>query len=470
MRLGRAVPASVGAVVLLAANAAPAAAAGVPGAELSLLWGIPFAGLLLSIALMPLVAGHIWHHHYGKIAAGWGVLLVVPLAIAFGPQVAASEIWHILLQEYIPFIALLLALYVTGGGVLLKGTLVGTPAANTALLAVGTVIASIMGTTGASMLLIRPVLRANAFRKRKTHTFVFFIFLVSNIGGSLTPLGDPPLYLGFLKGVSFFWTTTHLFWEFLVSALILLAVYYVLDSWAWAKEKPTVPETGAKEPLRIEGWLNLGLIGGVVAMVLAQGYWRPGDVGILGDAIGIERVVGIAVFVMIAWLSMRLTSLELREANGFAWGAILEVAKLFAAIFVTMAPVLAILRAGVDGAAGPLVALTSDAAGQPVPWVYFWLTGVLSSFLDNAPTYLVFFNLAGGDPGYLMTQGALTLAAISCGAVFMGANSYIGNAPNFMVKAIVEEQGERMPSFFGYVGWAVVFLLPLFVLVTFIFF
>jgi Na+/H+ antiporter NhaD/arsenite permease-like protein len=320
------------------------------------------------------------------------------------------------------------------------------------------------------MLLIRPVLRANAFRKRKTHTFVFFIFLVSNIGGSLTPLGDPPLYLGFLKGVSFFWTTTHLFWEFLTCAVILLAVYYLLDSWAWAKEKPVVPDTGAKEPLSIEGWVNLALIGGVVAMVLAQGYWRPGDIGILGDTIGIERVVGIAVFVAIAWLSMRLTSLELREANGFAWGAILEVAKLFAAIFVTMAPVLAILRAGLEGAAGPLVALTSDAAGQPVPWVYFWLTGGLSSFLDNAPTYLVFFNLAGGDPNHLMTQGALTLAAISCGAVFMGANSYIGNAPNFMVKAIVEENGERMPSFFGYVGWAVVFLVPLFVLVTFLFF
>jgi len=460
----------MGAVALLAASAVPAMAAGVPGAELSLLWGIPFAGLLLSIALMPLVAGHIWHHHYGKIAAGWGVLLVVPFAIAFGPQVAAAEVWHILLQEYIPFIALLLALYVTGGGVLLKGTLVGTPATNTALLAFGTVIASVMGTTGASMLLIRPVLRANAFRKRKTHTFVFFIFLVSNIGGSLTPLGDPPLYLGFLKGVSFFWTTTHLFWEFVVCAVILLAVYYVLDSWAWAKERPLVPDTGAKEPLSVEGWTNLALIGGVVAMVLAQGYWRPGEVAVLGDSIGAERLVGIAVFIAIAWLSMRLTSLELREANGFAWGAILEVAKLFAAIFVTMAPVLAILRAGVDGAAGPLVALTSDAAGQPVPWVYFWLTGALSSFLDNAPTYLVFFNLAGGDPNALMTSGALTLAAISCGAVFMGANSYIGNAPNFMVKAIVEENGERMPSFFGYCGWAFVFLVPLFVLITFLFF
>lgn len=468
MRLARALPAVLGAAALLGAG--PAAAAGVSGADLSLAWGIPFAGLLLSIALMPLIAGHLWHHHYGKIAAGWGVLLVVPFAAFFGLGAAASEVWHVLLQEYIPFIALLLALYVAGGGVLLKGTLVGTPATNTAILAIGTIIASLMGTTGASMVLIRPILRANAFRRRKTHTFVFFIFLVSNIGGSLTPLGDPPLYLGFLKGVSFFWTTTHLFWPFLVSSLILLSIYYVLDSWMWSKEKPVVPDTGEKVPLRLEGTVNLLLIGAVVVMVLLQGYWQPGEIALFGDKIGIERLVGIAVFVLIAWVSMRVTSLELREANGFAWGAILEVAKLFAAIFVTMAPVLAILRAGMDGAAAPLVALTSDAAGQPIPWVYFWLTGGLSSFLDNAPTYLVFFNLAGGDPGALMTTGALTLAAISCGAVFMGANSYIGNAPNFMVKAIVEENGERMPSFFGYVAWAFVFLVPIFVLITLMFF
>ena len=458
------------ALMLFLALSLPAEAAGVSGAELSLAWGLPFAGLLLSIALMPLLAGPIWHHHYGKIAAGWALLLVLPFAAVFGPIVAASEVWHILLQEYIPFIALLLALYVTGGGVLLKGTLIGTPATNTALLAFGTVIASVMGTTGASMLLIRPVLRANAFRQRKIHTFVFFIFLVSNIGGSLTPLGDPPLYLGFLKGVSFFWTTTHLFSEFLVCAVLLLAAYYVLDSLAWAREKPTPPAIERREKLSIEGYANLWLIGAVVVMVLAQGYWQPGDVALFGEKIGLERLVGVAVFVGIAAISIWVPPRQLRDDNGFAWGAIAEVAKLFAAIFVTMAPVLAILRAGMAGAAAPLVALTSGAGGEPIPWVYFWLSGALSSFLDNAPTYLVFFNLAGGDPAHLMAEGALTLAAISCGAVFMGANSYIGNAPNFMVKAIVEEQGVRMPSFFGYCAWALVVLIPLFVLVTFIFF
>ncbi|MBV1798518.1 sodium:proton antiporter [Siccirubricoccus sp. G192] len=451
--------------------AGPATAAGLMDPrQISLLWGLPFAGLLLSIALLPLLAGRLWHHHYGKIAAGWVVALLLPLAAVFGPEMAAREAWHILAQEYIPFTALLLALYTTGGGVLLRGSLVGTPATNTALLAVGTMIASIMGTTGASMLLIRPVLRANAFRRRKVHTFVFFIFLVSNIGGSLTPLGDPPLYLGFLKGVSFFWTTSHLFLEFAFCAVLLLLAYWLLDSWIWAKEQPSPPVLAVRERPGIEGGVNVALLGAVLGCVLLQGVWQPGEVVILGEHLGIERLCAVGAFLAVTLASIRLTSPQLREANGFAWGAMAEVAKLFAAIFVCMAPLLAILRAGPEGAAAALVGLTSDAAGQPIPWVYFWLTGALSSFLDNAPTYLVFFNLAGGDAGVLMREGALTLAAISCGAVFMGANSYIGNAPNFMVKAIVEEQGVRMPGFFGYCGWALAILIPLFILLTLVFF
>jgi Na+/H+ antiporter NhaD/arsenite permease-like protein len=447
-----------------------AEAAGVPGAELSLVWAVPFIGILLSIALMPLFAAHLWHHHYGKIATGWAVLLLVPLAIVFGPAAAWDSFAHVMVLEYVPFIALLLALYTAGGGVLLKGSLVGTPTVNTALMAVGTVLASLMGTTGAAMLLIRPVLRANAFRRQKTHTFVFFIFLVANIGGSLTPVGDPPLYLGFLRGVSFFWPTTHLFSEFLFCAVILLALYWLLDTWAWSREKPVPPPEERKQPLAIEGWQNVALVGATVAVVIAMGYVKLGEIHILGQHMAAERAAGILLFLAITGASVALTPAALRESNGFAWGAILEVAKLFAAIFVCMAPVLAILQAGQGGAAAGLVALTSDAAGNPIPWVYFWLTGALSSFLDNAPTYIVFFELAGGNPAHLMTQGALTLAAISCGAVFMGANSYIGNAPNFMVKAIVEENGVRMPSFFGYCAWAAVFLLPLFVLVTLIFF
>ena len=468
-RFWRAGIALLGAGAALPAQAAEAGA-GVPGTALSLLWGVPFVGILLSIALMPLFAASVWHHHYGKIAAGWALLLLAPMAAVFGAEAAWHELSHVMVLEYVPFIALLLALYTAGGGVLLKGSLVGTPTTNTILLATGTVLASLMGTTGAAMVLIRPVLRANAFRRQKTHTFVFFIFLVANIGGSLTPVGDPPLYLGFLRGVSFFWPTTHLFAEFLVCAIVLLALYWLLDSFVWSRERPVPPPEERKEPLSIEGWLNAWLVGAIVTVVIGMGYVKLGTIPVLGQVMETERAIGILAFLAITAVSVRFTPASVREANGFAWGAIAEVAKLFAAIFICMAPVLSILGAGRAGAAAGLVALTSDAAGQPVPWVYFWLSGALSSFLDNAPTYIVFFELAGGDPGFLTTEGALTLAALSCGAVFMGANSYIGNAPNFMVKAIVEENGNRMPSFFGYCAWAAGILLPLFVLVTFIFF
>jgi len=451
------------------AGATPASAAALDGAALSLAWGLPFAGLLLSIALLPLLAARLWHHRYGLIALGWALALLIPFAIAQGPGPTAAMVWHTVLQEYLPFTALLLALYVTGGGVLLRGELIGTPATNTALLAFGTLIASVMGTTGASMLLIRPVLRANAFRRRKTHTFVFFIFLVSNIGGALTPLGDPPLYLGFLRGVSFFWTTTHLFWEFALCASVLLALYWALDSFAWSREQPNLPDpTG--ERLTIIGWPNVGLIVLVALCVLLQGVWRPGEIVLFGERIGMERLAAIAAFLAIVAASLAMTPQSLREANDFTWGAMVEVGKLFAAIFVCMAPLLAILAAGRDGAGAPLVALVDSADGNKLPWAFFWLTGALSSFLDNAPTYLVFFNLAGGDAVQLMGADAHLLAAISCGAVFMGANSYIGNAPNFMVKAIVEAQGHRMPSFFGYCAWAAIILLPLFGVVTWLFF
>ncbi|WP_424812440.1 sodium:proton antiporter [Roseococcus sp. YIM B11640] len=448
--------------------ASPAGAAGMDGAALGLGWGLPFIGILLSIALLPILAPALWHHHYGKVAAGWSLAFLLPFALWFGAGAAVDNVLHVAVEEYLPFIALLLALYATGGGVLLKGRLHGTPRTNTALLATGTVLASVMGTTGAAMLLIRPVLRANAARRHKTHTFVFFIFLVANIGGSLTPIGDPPLYLGFLQGVSFFWPTTHLMGPFLFCAVALLAIHHLLDTILFARE-PKAEEPPAA-PLAVEGWANVALIGVVVALVLMQGIWRPGDVEVLGQHLGIERLAGMAGLVGVALVSMALTPRALREANGFAWGAMAEVAKLFAAIFLCMGPVLAILKAGPEGAAAGLVALTSDAAGQPVPWVYFWMSGVLSSFLDNAPTYLVFFNLAGGDAAHLMGEGALTLAALSAGSVFMGANSYIGNAPNFMVKAIVEESGARMPSFFGYCAWAMMVLIPLFVLTTFLFF
>ena len=453
------------------ASAAVPGEAAVKGAELSVLWALPFAGMLLSIALFPLLAGRFWHHHYGKVALFWAAAFFIPFALFNGVGVTAHEVVHTALLEYIPFIILLFALFTVSGGILVVGNIHGSPGTNTAILALGTVIASLIGTTGASMVLIRPLLRANDNRRYNVHTVVFFIFLVSNIGGALTPLGDPPLFLGFLKGVSFFWTTTHLFSEMLVCAIVLLVLFYALDSYWYRKEGRPKRDPTPESPVRIEGGVNVILLAVIVGAVLASGTWKPGiDFTVFHVTLELQNLLRDLVLVAICFLSLKLTSRASRLDNGFSWGPMLEVAKLFAGIFITIAPALAILKAGKDGVLAPLVALVTGPDGQPNDIWYFWLTGILSSFLDNAPTYLVFFNLAGGDPQVLMGALASTLAAISCGAVFMGANSYIGNAPNFMVKAVVEEAGIRMPSFFGYMAWSSVILLPLFVVLTLVFF
>jgi len=357
--------------------------------------------------------------------------------------------------------------------VLLKGTLIGTPATNTALLAFGTVIASVMGTTGASMLLIRPVLRANAFRQRKIHTFVFFIFLVSNIGGSLTPLGDPPLYIGFLKGVDFFWPMEFLFLKTLFLTAVLLSIFFVLDSILFAREggnKAQVSEA-ASQPLRLKGYVNIVLLVAVIGVILASAFWKTDlHLVIAGVHVDAPNIVRVLALLGLAATSMLLTPMAYRTANDFTWGPIAEVAKLFVGIFITIVPVIAMLKAGESGAFAPILALITNPDGSPNNAMYFWLTGSLSGFLDNAPTYLVFFNAAGGDPVTLMGAMSTTLVAISAGAVFMGAMTYIGNAPNFMVKAIAEEAGVRMPSFFGYMAWSVIILLPCFAMMTWLFF
>ena len=461
-------------VVLATGTAALAAGLGAPaidGRHLGLVWMLPFVGILLSIAIMPLAAPFFWHHHFGKISAAWAALVIVPFAAIHGMPTAVYEVIHLLLLDYIPFIVLLLALFTVTGGIHIRGNLHGSPSMNTALLAVGTVLAGWMGTTGASMLLIRPVIRANDDRRHKIHVFVFFIFLVSNIGGALTPLGDPPLFLGFLKGVSFFWTTEHLFGEMLLCAIVLLILFYGIDSYWYRKEGRKKPDPTPESPIRIEGGVNIILLGVIIGIVLASGTWNPGvHFTVFHVTLELQHVLRDLALIAVVVLSLKLTPRRVRTDNAFTWGPIAEVAKLFAGIFVTIAPALAILRAGSDGVLAPLVALVTGPDGRPLDIWYFWLTGILSSFLDNAPTYLVFFNLAGGDPAVLMGALASTLAAISCGAVFMGANTYIGNAPNFMVKAVVEESGIRMPSFFGYMGWSCAILLPLFVLLTFVFF
>jgi Na+/H+ antiporter NhaD/arsenite permease-like protein len=444
------------------------------GAALSPLWAVPFAGVLLSIALFPVTAPGFWHHHFGKTTAFWVAAFLVPFAIHFGPGVAMHEVVHTLLAEYIPFIILLFALFTVAGGLHIRGNLHGSAWLNTRLLGLGTLLASVMGTTGAAMLLIRPVLRANDNRRHRAHVVVFFIFLVANVGGALTPLGDPPLFLGFLKGVDFFWTTKAMLPPTVTAAAILLALFFAIDHWLWTRkeeQRPARCDPTPDRPFGIDGKVNLILLAGIVALVLLSGMWKPErSVRIYGTSVELQNAVRDAGLLAIAWASWRLTSPRVRRANHFEFGPIIEVAKLFAGIFVTITPAIAMLRAGSDGVMAPLVAMMAGADGTPNDALYFWMTGALSSFLDNAPTYLVFFNLAGGDPAALMGPLATTLVALSAGAVFMGANTYIGNAPNFMVKSIAESRGVEMPSFFGYLGWSLVVLVPVYALLTLLFF
>ncbi len=538
---------------------------GVDGSNLPLWSIIPFIGMLLSIAIIPLINFHFWEHNYGKISLAWIVIFSIPFLIGYKGD-GWYEIVHIVLLDYVPFIILLAALFTCAGGICLKGSLRGSPVVNTILIAIGTALASWMGTTGAAMLLIRPILRANEWRKHRVHVVVFFIFLVANIGGSLTPLGDPPLFLGFLKGIDFFWTLA-LFPAMLPVAILLLIIFFIFDTVLFKKEG-TPPDDGEKEPLRLQGVWNFLLIVGIIGAILwskslADGPFKDHSVAekmapqiktaeekmdatkakletyvkehknnttikfdesnheyfelradhlhavakvnslrakkthdenrgisIFGVTVPYFNLVRDGLLILIALISLLYTPMyktvkdehghnrpepsqletNVRAANGFTWEPILEVAKLFIGIFVCMIPALKILQAGIDGSLSSIVLAVQTTTNDPVNAMYFWLTGVLSSFLDNAPTYVVFFNTAGGDPTSLMGPMSQTLLAISCGAVFMGANTYIGNAPNFMVKAIAEENGVRMPSFFGYMLWSVAILVPVFVIVTFVFF
>jgi len=474
-RRGRFAPAAALAFVLVARTAG----AGEPGADLGSVlpaWSaLPFLGILLSIALFPLLAPRFWHHHYPKVSAAWAVALIVPFVATYG-QPAVGEILHMAIVDYVPFIVLIGTLFTIGGGILIRGTLRGSPTVNAAIIVIGTVLASWIGTTGAAVLLIRPLLRANRDRRHVAHTVVFFIFLVANIGGALTPLGDPPLFLGFLHGVPFFWTLS-LWKEMLLVALLTLAAYLALDVYYWRREDPVVrtPRPGTRQQLQIKGWHNFIYLAGVLAAVIVSGVWHAGDVSVLGVHQQVQNLLRDAFLLLMAAGSWLTTGRRTREENEYTWGPIREVAILFAGIFATIIPPLLMLRAGVQGALSPVVRAVHTPAG------FFWVTGVLSSFLDNAPTYLTFLSTALGRlfPGVpereavlrLIAEQGAYLQAVATGAVFMGANTYIGNAPNFMVKSIAEEAGVEMPSFFGYIArYTLPFLIPIFLLATWVFF
>ena len=403
-------------------------------------WSVlPFIGLLLSIAILPLVAGHWWEDHKHK--AWVGLAFSVPIVLVILQNQPAEFLRT--LHEYLAFIALLGSLFIVAGGIVLDGDLRGTPSVNTAFLAIGAVLANLIGTTGASMVLIRPFLRTNTERRHTAHLPIFFIFAVSNIGGCLTPLGDPPLFLGFLHGVPFFWTLS-LWPEWVTTIGALLVIFYVFDTYRWNQESAAAVRADRQHvsPLRLRGRRNLCCLAGIVWAVFLPEPWRE------------------LMMVAMALVGYHWTPSDYRQKNAFTFLPIAEVAILFAGIFVTMVPALALLRAN-----APRFGITQ-------PWQFFWLTGALSSFLDNAPTYLTFVSLGQGLGlgGPFVGVPERLLQAISLGAVFMGANTYIGNGPNFMVKAIAEEAKVKMPSFFGYIAYSGAILLPLFLIVTLVFF
>ncbi len=472
-RIAAAIAAFTIALLIIIVPAPAFAAEGLNGAKLSILWALPFVGILLCIATGPVFYPHVWEHHYGKFTTFWAALIVVPLFLTADVSTVTTTLAHTAFLEYMPFILLLLALFVAAGGVYLEGNLHDSVFTNAVLLAVGAVMASIVGTTGAAMILIRPLIRANDDRRYNTHVVVFFIFLVANIGGALSPLGDPPLFIGFLKGVDFFWTTKHLWQETLFVGGVVLAIFIAIDLYLHHREgrfthkKDPTPDS----PLKLHGTINLVLIAVIIAAILMSAQWKPGiSFFVAGVELRIQDLLRDAILVVVVFASLAWTQKSDRAANGFSWGPIQEVAILFAGIFICIVPVMAMLQAGAQGPFAALLGLVTHADGSNNAAAYFWLTGILSSFLDNAPTYLVFFQLAGGDPQVLMGVKAATLAAISSGAVYMGANTYIGNAPNFMVYAIARQAGVNMPSFFGFMVWSGLVLIPTFVLATFLFF
>ena len=447
-------------------------------AETLPLWSIiPFVGMLLSIAIFPLVKGEWWEKHQLHVAVLWALIFCIPFGIAYGAHELTYELIESVVLDYIPFIVLLFGLFVVAGGIAIKGQIAGTTKNNIIMLLIGTLLASWVGTTGAAMLLIRPVIRANAWRKRKVHVVVFFIFLVANIGGCLTPLGDPPLFLGYLRGVPFFWTIQHIVPILIFNVVILLVVFGIIDHISMKKEivegRSPLDLEGetykGDEKIHIEGAHNFIFLAMIILAVILNGTLAPlGEVYgfyLFDDIhIGIQYFVQIVLILIAAALSLKTTKKSCREHNEFNYDAIAEVAKLFIGIFITMIPALILLRA--NGA----------SLGIDNPLKFFWATGALSSFLDNSPTYVVFLTAAGSlgsTSGVVTTVGTVAvenLLAISAGAVFMGANTYIGNAPNFMVKNIAEGKGIRMPSFFGYMGWSCAILIPVFLLDSLIFF
>ncbi|MDF3033168.1 MAG: putative transrane protein [Alphaproteobacteria bacterium] len=429
----------------------------------SLPWAIPFCGFLISLAFIPLIAPKFWHQNFGRVLMGWVAAFLVPFGFSEGLEPSLHMLNHALLHHYIPFMALITVLFTVGGGIHITMRGKASPFMNAGLLGVGALLANVIGTTGASMLLIRPLIALNKYRRYTTHVIIFFIFLVSNIGGVLTPLGDPPLFIGFLNGIDFFWTTTHLIYPFFIVGGSVLAVFWVIDHYYFYHD-PSVPDPThlqGEAKIQLKGWQNFLILGASIAAILTESFVtvKP-HMTLFGLSINLAALTRDFILFAMAYASWKLTPPKIHETNHFTWEPLEEVALVFLGVFITVVPVLEMLKAGETGPLGSLIHL-ANPNGVPDVSLYFWLTGIFSSILDNAPTYLIFFNMAGGDPVFLMSQGATILAAISTGAVFMGALTYIGNAPNFMVRAIATRSHIKMPGFLGYLLWSFSILLPI---------
>lgn len=443
-------------------SAAPAI---LDASQLDLTWAIPFMGILLSIALGPIWFPKLWHQHYGKVSLLWSVIMLVALTSTFGWWVTKVSLAHTLFGEYFPFIILITSLYVINSGFLLEIRGHGGPFINAFVMLIGSIFANFVGTTGSALLFLNPLIRLNAGRKYKAHTIVFFIYTVCNIGGALTPIGDPPLFLGFLNGVEFFWPLKHLWAPTLFMLVSVLLIYMVVESVLLKRETSSAAHMPHSEDLRrftLEGKHNFVFLAIVISSIISGGLMKiDSTISLFGYEKNVVSLFRDVILLATAACAYIFRNKEIFTKNHFSWEPIHEVALLFLGIFITAVPVFAMLGAGKDGPFAFLVDMVYRD-GVASTEAFFWATGSLSAFLDNAPTYLVFFHLAGGDAHKLMTEGEHVLAAISCAAVYMGAMTYIGNAPNFIVKNIAQRHHIEMPSFFMYLLWACIVLLPLF--------
>ncbi len=429
----------------------------------NLLWTIPFLGIIFSMSFLPLIAPNFWKKHGGAIPFGWSVIYLACVAWFFGPHELLPATFEPLLSDYVSFIIQIATLYIVAGGIFIDFPNGKGPLFNTMFLFFGSILAGWIGTTGAAMLLIRPFLRANTKRRYKVHLMVFFIFLIANIGGAATPLGDPPLFIGFLKGVDFFWFIQNLYSPLFGTIFVLCGVFYIIDAILFKKETGHFEMDRDNASFSIKGTRNLFLLILILLTVILCQF--EGSFKFAGETYNYSSVVRNVILASIAMLSLKITHKNIREENGFTLAPIREVAEFFIAIFITVAPILLILSKGENGALSMIFNWIAPG-GEFIPSKCFWASGLLSSILDNAPTFLIFFHLSSGNAIELMTTKASILTSISISTVFMGALTYIGNAPNLMVRSIAEHHGVKAPTFIGYLGWSISILGPIFLLIS----